>query len=67
MSNTLEVAQGELAGSHPSTVWGELISPGKGTGARRLWFRDYYKHPALTVNTFGKGRAYLATQSSAAS
>ncbi len=66
MSNTLVIEEGELAGSYPSTLWGELIHL-EGARALGVFGEDYYAHqPALTVNRFGQGQAYyLATQTSA--
>jgi beta-galactosidase len=65
MHNELLIESGELAGSYPSSLWGELVHL-EGAQALGVFASDYYaQQPALTVNQFGAGQAYyLATQSS---
>ncbi|GAC1477596.1 MAG: beta-galactosidase [Ktedonobacteraceae bacterium] len=65
MTNQVVVQEGELQGTYSCTLWGELIHL-EGAHALGVFASDYYANgPALTVNHFGKGKAYyLATQGS---
>ena len=52
------ISEGELQGTYPAQLWGELIHL-EGAQALGTFARDYYAHgPALTVNKFGAGYAY---------
>jgi beta-galactosidase len=63
MSNEVKISEGELRGTYPCSLWGELIHL-EGAQAIGTFTSDYYAAcPALTVNQFGQGRAYyVATQ-----
>ncbi len=63
MTNEVLVKEGELAGTYPCTLWGELIHL-EDAQALGVFASDYYAHgPALTRNQYGQGQAYyLATQ-----
>jgi len=63
MYNQIVVKEGYLQGTYPCTLWGELLHL-EGAQALGVFADDYYANaPALTMNIFGKGRAYyVATQ-----
>ncbi len=63
MTNSVQIAEGNMQGTYPATLWGELVHL-EGAKALGVFSCDYYaNHPALTVNRFGQGKAYyLATQ-----
>lgn len=63
MSNEVVIKEGALAGTYSCDLWGELLHL-EGAQAIGVFASDYYANsPALTVNTFGLGRAYyIATQ-----
>jgi beta-galactosidase len=65
MTNQLVIKEGELRGSYPCTLWGELVRL-EGAQALGVFASDYYANePALTMHQFGQGRAYyIATQGS---
>jgi len=65
MSNELAIQEEPLQGTYPCTLWGELIHL-EGAQALGVFTSDYYANqPALTMHSFGQGRAYyLATQPS---
>ena len=64
MSNTIHIPHGQLKGTYPCTLWGELIHL-EHAHAIGTFTNDYYADgPVLTRNKFGKGSAYyIATQS----
>ena len=64
MTNQVIIKEGILQGTYPVTLWGEFIHL-QGAQALGVFASDYYaNNPALTINSFGQGRAYyLATQS----
>ncbi|MCU0788447.1 MAG: beta-galactosidase [Verrucomicrobia bacterium] len=50
---------------HPARIWCDLIQPGKECQVLATYAKDFYAgRPAMTINTFGLGKAiYLGTQS----
>ena len=63
MTNRVVIQAGKLRGSYPCTLWGEVVHL-EGAEALGVFAHDYYANgPALTVHSFGQGKAYyLATQ-----
>ncbi len=58
MSNSIGIEEGQLKGTYPTTLWGELVHL-EGAQAIGTFASDYYANqPALTVNAYGKGHAY---------
>jgi beta-galactosidase len=63
MSNDIVISDGPLEGSYDCSVWGEVVH--LETASALAHFKsDYYADkPAITVNKFGRGKAYyVATQ-----
>ncbi len=65
MGNQIIIENGALKGVYPATLWGEYLHL-EGAQAVGTFASDYYAgRPALTVNSYGEGRAwYLATHGS---
>ncbi len=65
MTNQIVIEEGPLQGTHPCTLWGEVVHL-EGARAIGVFAHDYYAMgPALTVHQFGQGQAYyVATQGS---
>ncbi len=65
MSNEMIVKEGQLQGTYPCTLWGEVVHL-EGASALGVFGRDYYAGgPALTEHQFGEGKAYyMATHGS---
>ena len=65
MANEVVVREGQMQGTYPCTLWGEVVHL-EGASALGVFGRDYYAEgPALTVHQFGEGKAYyLATHGS---
>jgi len=65
MTNQVVIEEGQLRGTYPCTLWGEVIHL-EGARAIGVFASDYYaRRPALTVHQFGQGQAYyVATQGS---
>jgi beta-galactosidase len=65
MTNQVVIEEGQLRGTYPCTLWGEVIHL-EGARAIGVFASDYYaRGPALTVHQFGQGQAYyVATQGS---
>lgn len=63
MTNQIVIKAGPLAGTHPCTLWGELLHL-EGAQALGVFAHDYYANgPAFTVNQYERGHAYyMATQ-----
>ena len=63
VTNRVVIKAGRLRGSYPCTLWGEVVHL-EGAEALGVFAHDYYANgPALTVHSFGQGKAYyLATQ-----
>ncbi len=63
MTNEIQISEGSLMGSHPCTLWGELIHL-EGAEALGTFVVDYYADgPALTKHRYGQGATYyLASQ-----
>jgi len=65
MTNAVVIREGPLQGSYACSLWGEVVRL-EGAKVVGVFADDYYAEgPALTMNQFGKGKAYyLATQGS---
>jgi beta-galactosidase len=65
MTNQVMIEEGQLQGTYPCTLWGEVVHL-EGARAIGIFANDYYAMgPALTVHQFGQGQAYyVATQGS---
>jgi beta-galactosidase len=63
MSNEVEIPDGPLEGSYDCSVWGEVVHLETAAGLANFKYDYYANKPAITVNTFGRGKAYyVATQ-----
>ena len=63
MSNEVEIPDGPLEGSYDCSVWGEVVHLETATGLANFKYDYYANFPAITVNAFGRGKAYyVATQ-----
>jgi len=65
MTNAVVIRTGPLQGSYACSLWGEVVRL-EGAKVVGVFADDYYAEgPALTMNQFGKGKAYyLATYGS---
>ena len=63
MSNEVEISEGSMEGSYECSMWGEVVHLETATSLANFKYDYYANNPAITVNTFGRGRAYyMATQ-----
>jgi beta-galactosidase len=63
MSNEVVIADGPLEGTYDCSVWGEVVHLETANALAHFKYDYYANKPAITVNKFGRGKAYyVATQ-----
>jgi beta-galactosidase len=63
MTNEVVITHGEMEGAYDASLWGEVVHAETSEAIAHFKYDYYGNKPAITVNHFGRGKAYyVATQ-----